>query len=208
MKYYKTYSESLTMSSLPKLGLHASMLDFSRSSTHTLSSKNLEALEGQAQNLVTHSNLFTSAACQSLSSEDMDSALLDRFLQAVAKSLCHSVALSVLLAMDLQQVRRNVEISTSKTLTDLSKDNLKKVPVGFDTPEEKSKEIYKENFETEQRRFLAQAAAAQKPLNQSQNKRSKPNKKTPKPQTRGGFRGAHSGSGRRGKFSSPRGASG
>ena len=122
-KYYKTYGETLATSSLPKLDSDASRLDISNPSSFTMSSKNLDAIEKQVRSPVainSHADLFSSAAFQSLSSEDMDSAHLSRFLQAVAKSICHSVGLSVLIAAELTQTRKEAVISTSKILTEES----------------------------------------------------------------------------------------
>ena len=108
--------------------------------------------------------IHASAAYQSLSSIKMDSAILNGFLQALAKSLRHSVALSVLLAAELQQIRRDAVISTSKILTDTSKDILRKIPLVSATLfGGKIKDIYKENSEATQNKFIANAANAQKP---------------------------------------------
>ena len=98
----------------------------------------------------------------------MDSVIRKRFLQTLAKSLCHFVALSVLLAVELQQIRRDAVIITSRTLTDSSKDSLRKIPLdstslfGW-----KIKEVYKENSEALQNKFIANAANVRKPNGQS-----------------------------------------
>ena len=71
-----------------------------------MSSKNLDGIEKQVRGLVainSHADLFSSVAFQSLSSEDMDSAHLARFLQALAKSIRYSVGLSVLIAYTDQE---------------------------------------------------------------------------------------------------------
>ena len=97
-----------------------------------MSSKNLDTVEKQVRGLIaitSHADLFSSAVFQSLLSEDMDSAHLTRFLQVLAKSIRHSVGLSVLIAAELTQVRKEAVIGTSKILTEESKDSLRKILV-------------------------------------------------------------------------------
>ena len=80
-------------SALPKLDSDVSKLDLSNPSSITISSENLDRLEWQVMNLVSinsHSDLFASTACQSLSSIKMDST----FLTYSYKSVRHSVAIS------------------------------------------------------------------------------------------------------------------
>ena len=58
----------------------------------------------------------------------MDSAHLAIFLQALAKSIHHTVGLPVLIAAKLTQIRKEAVIGTSKNLTEESKDFLRKIP--------------------------------------------------------------------------------
>ena len=138
----------------------------------------------------------------------MDSAHIARFLQALAKSVRHSVGLSALIAAKLTQIRQEAVISTSIILTEESKDSHRKIPL-LSQPlfGGKIKEVYKENSEQQQNSFVAHSAMSMKSKTQSLDfkipkgappKKSKPTKRPPnppKPHTRGDFRGDHSGSG-------------
>ena len=65
----------------------ASLSDMLNSSMHSIPVKNIDILERQARNLIAlncHSDLFATAAYQSLSTETMDSAMLSWFLEALA----------------------------------------------------------------------------------------------------------------------------
>ena len=136
----------------------------------TISSKNLDIIEKQVRSLVavnSYADLFSSAAFQSLSSEDMDSAHHARFFQALAKSICHSVGLSVPIAAELTQIRKEAVITTSKILTEESKDSLKKIPLLSQLLfGGKVREIYK-NSEQQQNSFIAQSAVSVKSKTQS-----------------------------------------
>ena len=94
MNFYRTYGESFSTSSFTRLD-DASLLDLSTSGSHSLPVKNLEVFERQARNLVSvnsHADLFATAGFQYLSSETMDTAMLTRFLEALARCLRHSVS--------------------------------------------------------------------------------------------------------------------
>ena len=80
----------------------------------------------------------------------------------MAKSLRHFVALSVLLAAELLQVSGDAVISTSKILTDNSKNSLTKMLWNSVT-------CFggRENSEALQNRFIAYVVITQKPKSQS-----------------------------------------
>ena len=105
MKFCEMYSEKLPTSTLLKLDSDAFKLDISSPSSLSIPLKNLDVcnlIERQVRNLVSinsHSRLVS--FCR-LSILILDSAILNRFLQTLAKSLRHSMALSVLLAAELQ----------------------------------------------------------------------------------------------------------
>ena len=78
--------------------------------------KNLEFWEKRARKLVAinlYVDLFSSAAYLCLQQESMSVAALSRLLEAVAKPIRHSVAMSTILATELFQARHDATIATS-----------------------------------------------------------------------------------------------
>ena len=104
-----------------------------------------------------HMDLFSSAAYLCLQQESMSVPALSRLLEAVAKSIRHSVAMWTILATELFQARRNAAIATSKLL--LENYELQHTPINakslFDS---KIKEVAKSNYEAQQQRFLASSS--------------------------------------------------
>ena len=74
-------------------------------------------------------NLFSSAAYLCLQNESMAVAALSRLLEAVAKFIRHSVAMSTILAMELFQARRDATIATSKLLLENTDHELRNAPI-------------------------------------------------------------------------------
>ena len=110
------------------------------------------------------------------------------------------MGLSALIAAELTQIRKEAVISTSKILTEESKDLLRKIPLLSQSLfGGKVREIYKENFEQQQNSFIAQSAVPMKSKTQSLDfkipngappKMSKLTKRPPnppKPPSRGGL---------------------
>ena len=67
-----------------------------------------------------HVDLFSTAAYLSLQQKSMSGVALSRLLEAVAKSMRHSVAMSTILAAELFQARRDAAIATSKLFVENS----------------------------------------------------------------------------------------
>ena len=137
--------------------------------------------------------------------------LPDFFKPWLSQYAIHTVGLSEIIAAELQQIRKEAVIGTSKILTVESKDDLRKVSL-LSEPlfGGNVKELYKENAEQQQNTFIAQSAASLKSQTHSNfkvprgapPKKSKPAKRPPnplEPPTRGG----HSGSGSRRRADSP-----
>ena len=106
-KYYKSLNHYFSTENLPLLEPDASLLDISTRGRCFVSVKNLEFWEKRACKLVgisSHTDLFSSAAYLCLQQESMSVPALSRLLEAVAKSIRHSVAMSTILATELFQV--------------------------------------------------------------------------------------------------------
>ena len=94
--------------------------------------RNLEYWEKRACKLVVinlHADLFSSAAFLCLQQESMSVSVLSRLLEAVAKSIKHTTAISTILATELFQARRDAAIATSKLLLDNSSHELRNAPI-------------------------------------------------------------------------------
>ena len=123
-KYYKSQNQYFPTENLPLLEPDALLLDISTRGRCSVPVKNLEFWEKRARELVVinlHADLFSSAAYLCLQQESMSVPALSRLLEAVAKSIRHSVAMSTILATELFQARRDVAIATSKLLLENGK---------------------------------------------------------------------------------------
>ena len=86
---------------------------------------------------------------------------LSRLLEAVAKSIKHATAMSMILATEIFQARRDVVLATSKLLLENSSYELGIASINSKTLfGNKIKEVAKDNFEAQQQRFLATSLAA------------------------------------------------
>ena len=120
-KYYKCHNQYFPTENLPQLEADASLLDISSKGRCSVPLKNLEFWfwEKRARKLVainSHEDLFSSAASLCLQQESMSVTALSRHLEAVAKSIQHSGAMSTILATEPFQARRDAAIATSKLL--------------------------------------------------------------------------------------------
>ena len=85
---------------------------------------------------------------------------LSRILEAVAKSIKHATAMSMILANELQ-ARCDAVLATSKLLLENSCYGLHSAPINTKTLfGNKIKEVARSNFEAEQQRFLASSSTA------------------------------------------------
>ena len=106
-----------------------------------------------------HADLFSLAAYLCLQQESMSVPAPSRLLEAVAKSIRLSVAMSTFLATELFQARREAAIATSKLLLDNSGYKLWNAPINAKTLfGYKIKEVAKSNYGTQQQRFLASSS--------------------------------------------------
>ena len=107
-----------------------------------------------------HADLFSLAAYLCLQQESMSINALSRFLEAVAKSVKHAIAMSTILAIELFQARRDAAIASSKLLLDHSCHTLRNASINFQQLfDNKVKEVSKSNYEAQEHRFLASSAS-------------------------------------------------
>ena len=135
---------------IPQLEADASLLDISNKGRASIPLKNLEAWERKARKLVainSHADLFSSAAFLCLQQKSMSVAALSRFLEAIAKSIKHATAMSILLTTEIFQARRDATLASSKLLLDNSSFELRNSPINSKTFDGRIKEIAKSNFE-------------------------------------------------------------
>ena len=93
-------------------------------------------MERQARHVISinsNADLFATYAFSAMQSDDMDTNMLRRSVEALVNCLKHSTNLSVLMAVELMLARREIAISGSKILTDASKDSLRSVPFSADS---------------------------------------------------------------------------
>ena len=91
-----------------------------------------------------HVDLFSSTAYLCLQQESMSVTVLSRLLEAVAKSIRHSIAMSTILATELFKARHDAAIATSKLLLENSGYELWNAPINAKTLfDNKIKEVAK-----------------------------------------------------------------
>ena len=167
MKFNKLHKEQFP-SSIPKVDKDASKLDLSTTGSINVSSKFLESMERQARNVISinsYADLFATctSAFSTMQSDDMDTNMLRRLVQALVNCLKHSTNLSFLMAVELMLARRELAISGSKILTESSKDSLRSIPFSVNSLfGGKISEIQKANSETHQQKLIAESVS-QKP---------------------------------------------
>ena len=119
LRYYKSKPQYFPIQTISLLDSDASQIDISRRGKYSVSIKNTEIWERRACSLVainSHADLFSSAAYQCLHQEAMSVNALSRLMEAVAKSIRHATAMSIILATELFQARLDAAIASSKIL--------------------------------------------------------------------------------------------
>lgn len=109
----------------------ASKLDLSTTGSVNVTSKFLESMERQARNvisIISFADLFATAAFSAMQSDDMDTSMLRRLVEALVYCLKHSTSLSFFMTVELMLTRRELAISGSEALIEASKDSLRSVP--------------------------------------------------------------------------------
>ena len=86
---------------------------------------------------------------------------LSRLLEAVAKSIRHATAMSMILATEILQARRDAVLPTAKVLLENSSHELRNSPINSKTLfGNKIKEVAQANFEAQQQKFMAISSVA------------------------------------------------
>ena len=125
-------NQFLPTDNVPPLEADYSLLDLSNKGRASIPIKNLEAWEKKARKLIainSHADLFSSAAFLCLQEESMPVTALSRLLEAVAKSIKHTTAMSTILTTEIFQVRRDAALASSKLLMDNSAYELRNAPI-------------------------------------------------------------------------------
>ena len=139
-------------------------MDLSNKGKCSIPMKNIEIWEKRAHKLIainSHADLFSSAAYLCMQQQTISAPALSRLLEAIAKSIKHATAVSVILATEIFQARRDAVLATSKILLVNSNHELWNVPINSTTLfGNKIKEVAKGNFEAQQQRFLAISSVA------------------------------------------------
>ena len=158
MKHYRSHGQ-LFHDSVPKLDRDASLLDLTSSGNVSLPLKSLETMERQARNMVSinsYADLFTAASVKALESDNLDAPMLKRLLSSIVTCLKHSSSMSVVLAVELLQARREAAIDKSKILTETTKSKLRSVPISAESLfGGKIAELQKLNSDAQQQSFIA-----------------------------------------------------
>ena len=162
MKHYRSHGQ-LFHDSVPKLDRDASLLDLTSSGNVSLPLKSLETMERQARNMVSinsYADLFTAASVKALESDNLDAPMLKRLLSSIVTCLKHSSSMSVVLAVELLQARREAAIDKSKILTETTKSKLRSVPISAESLfGGKIAELQKLNSDSQQQSFIASSVA-------------------------------------------------
>ena len=162
-KFCKSQSQYFSIDNIPPLESEASLLDLSKLGKYSMPMRNIELWEKRARKLIAinwHADLF-SAPYLYMQQQTMSVAALSRLLEAVAKSIKHATAMSMILATEIFQARRDAVLATSKILLDNSNYALRNTPINSKTLfGNKIKEVAKGKFETQQQRFLATSSIA------------------------------------------------
>ena len=139
-------------------------MDLSSKGKCSIPMRNIEVWEKRARKLIainSHADLFSSAAYLCMQQQTMSMPALSRLLEAVAKSVKHATAISMILATEIFQARYDAVLAKSKLLLENSNYELRNAPVNSNTLfGNKIKEVAKGNFEAQQQRFLATSSVA------------------------------------------------
>ena len=107
-KFYKSHSQFFPTDNIPPLEAEASLLDLSNKGKYSIPMRNFEIWEKRACKLTainSHADLFSSDAYLCMQQQTMSVQALSRLLEAVAKSIRHATAMSMILATEILQAR-------------------------------------------------------------------------------------------------------
>ena len=129
-------NQFLPTDNVPPLEADSFLLDLSNKGRASVQIKNLEAWEKKARKLIainSHADLFSSAAFLCQQQQSMSVTTLSRLLEAIAKSIKHTTAMSTILTTEIFQARRDAALASLKLLLDNSAYELQNAPINSKT---------------------------------------------------------------------------
>ena len=116
LKYYQAHEEFIPTASASALNPDANRLDLSLSGSYPVEVSSLQALEGQARDMIrilSHAEIFSFAAFKCLQSENMDSKVLLEILKSMSLAVTDTMSLATVQTLSLQQMRREAAIDSA-----------------------------------------------------------------------------------------------
>ena len=116
LKYYQAHEEFIPTASASALDPDANRLDLSLSSSYPVKVSSLQALEGQARDMIrilSHAEIFSFAAFKCLQSENMDSKVLLEILKSMSMTVTDAMSLATVQTLGLQQKRHEAAIDSA-----------------------------------------------------------------------------------------------
>lgn len=166
LRFYQSHSEKFPTSSASHLDEDASRLGLNLKGNCNFPVKTLESYEKHSRDLVrmlSHADIFSYAAYKCLHQETLDPRFLNRLLDSLSITIKDSIGVASILSVALQQARRDAAIqAATRSLTDLAKNDLRKVPVtGKFLFGGQIEEIYKKNMEAHRDKLVDKAVLQQ-----------------------------------------------
>ena len=116
LKYYPAHGEFIPTASASALDPDANRLDLSLSGSYPVKVSSLQALEGQARDMIrilSHAEIFSFAAFKCLQSENMDSKVLLEILKSMSMAVTDAMLLATVQTLGLQQMRPEAAIDSA-----------------------------------------------------------------------------------------------
>ena len=158
LKYYQAHEELIPMVSASALDPDANRLDLSLSGSYPVKVSSLQALEGQARDMIrilSHAEIFSFAAFKCLQSENMDSKVLLEILKSMSMAVTDAMSLATVQTLGLQQMRREATIYSAPGKGSFTTEAMRKLRLSPFTSkllfDRQIGAIYKENVTENQR---------------------------------------------------------
>ena len=190
LKYYQAHEEFIPTTSASALDPDANRLDLSLSGSYPVKVSSLQALEGQARDMIrilSHAEIFSFGVFKCLQSENMDSKVLLEILKSTSMAVTDAMSLATVQTLGLQQMRREAAIDSAPkgSLTSEAMRKLRLSPFTskllFDG---QIGAIYKENVAENHEILVKKAVSNQAKPNPSSSSSRKPKAKSGKNKTK------------------------
>ena len=192
LKYYQAHEELIPTATASALDPDANRLDLSLSGSYPVKVSSLQSLEGQSRDMIrilSHAEIFSFAAFESLQSENMDSKVLLEILKSMSMAVTDAMSLATAQTLGLQQMRREAAIESAPKGSQTSEAKRKLRLTPFTSKllfEGQIGDIHKENVAENHEILVKKAVTNQAKPNQSAASSRKPKAKSgknkPKPQ--------------------------